>query len=467
LHTQRLAIRPVPLLSDYPGLLAAGALFFSLVVGVLTARHLPQGMGLVAGLLYAPLVLLNLPVAIALFVALVGIERLTFVDIAPSAAMCMIAFAWFGTVRSRQAEFVAQLRQHRPLLTPLALLVLWILLSLTWAPQAGGLFDPGNWYIAAAIMVVLVTAIHRERHVQLVVAGFVGGALLSVVIGLADNGLTAEQTAIESATADEGRLAGGSGDPNYLAAGLIPAIVLSGGLAATTRNPVLRWGLAVTAGILAVGLAATQSRGGLVAAGVVVVAALLFFRGQRMRGLAFVALVLSVAGVWFATSPEAFDRITSIDRGGTGRAELWRIAGRVIGDHAVVGAGFGSFESVAPRYVREPGQLRDIGNFVERPRVVHNAYLQMMAEIGAVGLALYLLVALGSVVAAFRAGRLFERAGDPSWATCARAIGLAALGAMASSVFLSNATDKRSWILFSLGPALLALAARRVPTRPT
>jgi len=88
----------------------------------------------------------------------------------------------------------------------------------------------------------------------------------------ASGGLESSSDAIERATATEGRLQGGGGDPNFLAAGLIPAVGLAGALMAGDRRVLVRGGLLAAIAILTVGFAATQSRGGLVAAAMTLVA---------------------------------------------------------------------------------------------------------------------------------------------------------------------------------------------------
>ena len=43
----------------------------------------------------------------------------------------------------------------------------------------------------------------------------------------------------------------------------------------------------------------------------------------------------------------------------------------------------------------------------------------------------------------------------------ARGVLLATIGFLASSFFLSDGIDKRLWVLFGLGPAMLAVASKR------
>ena len=83
---------------------------------------------------------------------------------------------------------------------------------------------------------------------------------------------------------------------------------------------------ALVVATLAVGLAATESRGGLVAAAVSLVAAVVFYRRRRAQVLVWFAVAVSVAAVWFTTSTAAWHRISHFDAIGTGRTDLWRVA---------------------------------------------------------------------------------------------------------------------------------------------
>jgi hypothetical protein len=80
--------------------------------------------------------------------------------------------------------------------------------------------------------------------------------------------------------------------------------------------------------------------------------------------------------------------------------------------------------------------------------------------VGAIGLALFLFVAAACIRAAVKAARAFERLGMQGPAGLARSVVLGAVGLLSASFFISNATDKRLWVLLALGPALAGIAAR-------
>ena len=205
-----------------------------------------------------------------------------------------------------------------------------------------------------------------------------------MAIGVAAGSLTDPET--------EGRLEGAAGDPNFLAASLVPAIVLAGALIGGVRDALLR-GAAVTAIlVLAAGLVMSQSRGGALAAVGTLLLALVAFKGKRrhVAGLALLAVGVAVAA--FAATPAAWERITTLDPAGSGRSSLWTVAWRVTSDKPLAGVGLDNFVVVAGDYVREPGALTRVERIAEDPQYVHNLYLHVLAESGIVGLALYLAV---------------------------------------------------------------------------
>jgi O-antigen ligase len=198
----------------------------------------------------------------------------------------------------------------------------------------------------------------------------------------------------------------------------------------------------------------------LIAALLTVLVAFIVFERGRVHVAAFTLLAVGAAMMWFSTTPGAFERLTDFDAGGGGRSTLWTGAWRAAKDHPVAGVGLNNFRDVAPDYAREPGQLEDVRILAERPRFVHNTYLQLLAENGVLGLLLYLGFTLGCVRATWAAVRRFKAMGSTALETLARAALVATISMLIAAFFLSAAVDARMWILFALGPALLGIASR-------
>jgi O-antigen ligase len=445
---------PVPTLRSLA--VGSAAVLLAGATGVALAFDVRAGAALVLSLVYVSLALTSLSLAIALWVPLIFLQAVPALNLGAEAAGALLVGAWLGTVRRAGAAgaIAAVIHRNRRTFATLALLLVWLSLSLLWAKSPGSvLADLWHWYALAVLLLVLATTLRSQRAVQLLLAGFVAGALLSLFYGLASGSLTAPGET-------SARLEGAAGDPNLLAACLVAAIVLAGGLAASTDRLGSRAALVGAIPILVAGLVASQSRGGAIAAVLTVLVAFVVFKHRRIHVAAFMLLVVGAATMWFSTTPGAWERVTTFDAGGSGRSTLWTGGWRVAKDYPLAGVGLNNFRNVAPDYAREPGALEDIRVLAEEPHFVHNTYLQQLAETGIIGLLLYLGFALGCLRAAWLAARRFAALRMTSLETLARAVFVAAISMLIAGFFLSGAVDQRTWVLFALGPALLGIASR-------
>lgn len=421
------------------------------------------GLGSMVALAYAPLALLNLPIAICLWVPVIFFEGLPGATNAPEAGFLLILGGWLALLRPDR-RIGTILRANRRVLLVMALFVAWSLTTLIWAPDpAHGLELIPSFLEVCFIYIVVLTVVATVRRVRLLALFFALGVGASVTLGLAGG-----EEVLGGALYEEGRLRGGMSDPNYLAVAIVAALALVGGLLSSTQTVLGRWMMStVLVVLLLVGLSATGSRGGLIAAAAAVLAALWLQRGRRLRVVGFLSVGLVIGGIWFGANPEAFDRIITQDKyGGSGRTDLWQLAWREFQDHPIQGVGLDNFAAAAAPYLREPGLLMGVKH-IERGQEAHNLYLGLLAETGIVGLALFLVIPLAGVRAAVIAGDRFEAVGEYAAASLARAVATACIGALAAAFFLPDAADKRLWVLYALGPALLAASTTRPPSAHT
>jgi O-antigen ligase len=414
------------------------------------------GFALLGAAGFTAVALISLPWGIALWLQLAFVAG-AFLDLYPAltAGVLVLMVAWLGElIRGRTGERVPRDRRWIYVLTPL--LAAWLLLSVTWAAdplEARGAWL--EWARSLAVFFVVATTVREVRHLRLIAGAFVCGAVISLVLGLIGIG---EADVTAPGAAPEGRLTGGAGDPNFLAAGLVAALVLAVALIATARTALARALLVAAVPLMVVGIVFSQSRGALIGLAVVVVAAVVFASGERLRIVLATGSVVAVAAAAFALNPAALDRVTDGQSGGSGRSDLWTVAWRVTEDHPVVGVGLDNYKVVAADYVRRPGSLSYVSLIADRPHVVHNTYLGLLAESGVIGIALFLLVALPAAGASWRAARGFDRLGRAAEVSLARAVLIAVIGMLAMAFFLSAGADPRLWVLLALGPALLSAA---------
>jgi O-Antigen ligase/Tetratricopeptide repeat len=153
------------------------------------------------------------------------------------------------------------------------------------------------------------------------------------------------------------------------------------------------------------------------------------------------------------THGDVSSRVFSLS--GSNRADYWRVAWRVYEDHPALGAGGGTYSRLWLRERRVPQPVQD----------AHSLYLEAMAELGPIGLAL-LLVALAAPFVTSRqwwtpvafapyAAFLAHAAQDWDWEL--PAVTVAALACAAAS--LSSSDGRRLPRVVAVVPAALCLLA--------
>jgi O-antigen ligase len=439
------------------GAISGGAFLAALLVTLAMAVDVRMGLALLGAVGFATAALVSLPWGIALWLMLSFVAG-AFPKLYPAltAGAILLMVAWLGEM-IRSGRGWTLLRGPLWVYVLVPLLAAWLLLGITWAPAPGNVrHEWVSWVRSLAIFFIIATTVWQPRHLRLIAGAFVVGAVVSVVLGL----LGIEGSGSQQALA-EGRLTGGAGDPNLLAAGLVPAIVLAGMFAATARGPERRALALLAIPLLMVGVVLTQSRGAFIGLLAMIIAGLVFARRWRLQIALATLGVIVVAAAAFAAYPGALARLTDSEASGSsGRADLWTVAWRVSEDHPVVGVGLANYPVVAADYVRRPGTLTSVKLIADEPHVVHNTYLSMLAESGVVGAAIFLGIVLAALDALRRAARRLEAREHTAQRAFAVSVLIAAIGTLTTAFFLSSGPDPRMWLLLALAPAALSASER-------
>jgi len=447
------AVRPPVLKSPLP--IVAAALGSGVLVAIALTLDIQLGVALLAGVLCLPLALLNLPLAVVLWMPLAYLESWPTARFVPLGVALIIGLAWLGTLGagSLASEVV---RRHRGTFLLLALFLAWLTVSLAWSTEpVEGAEEIWRWFVSAAVFMVIATTLSTSRQLIAVCIAIAAVGLFALVIAV-------PELSPEGAQTDEAaRLGGSLENPNFLAAELLIAMLLAVGLIAVIRPVRWRWVLAGAGAVLAFGVLLTGSRGGLIATVTAAAAALVLVRGRRLQLVALLAGV-GVVGVMLAPSSlGSLDRLREFDAGGTGRVDLWTVAWEMAKDNPVQGVGLDNFQVEAPEKLLEVGALQRADLIAETPKLVHNAYLTFLAETGIVGLSLFLLLVWTLLRATWSGARSLDKLGDKDLAALAGAILVAQVGALVALVFLSNPGNNPLWALFALGPVILTIAEHR------
>lgn len=439
----------------------AGVVGLALAIGVVAGASPAIAVGLAGAAVFALVAFANLAAGVCIFAVLI------FVDVArvggsedlsmSKAAAIVLTVSWLARKTVRSEDDRDLLAAHPLLVLLLAALACWAGASAIWAESGPAAARATLRLVPNLMLFPIVYAAIRERsHLHRLFGAFVVGALASALYGTfaTTGGASVSQAA-------EGRLTGATADANELAALLVVAIVLALAVGVTRRRHSTSGVLAVCAVPVAlVALLATLSRAGVVAL-VVTLLASTVVAGRRRRRVVTMAVVgtLVVAVTYFSVaSPTAWDRVTSSSS--SGRDDIWKVAWRAAQDNPVLGVGADNYRVVAPRYLVQPGVIEVDQYILDDPQVAHNIYLEVLTDMGIVGLVLFLGVVAVSVGCAVRAATRFRLKGDSEMEIMAKALGVGLVGLLTAFFFTSEQYSKQLWLLLSLGPAVLAMSRR-------
>jgi O-antigen ligase len=250
---------------------------------------------------------------------------------------------------------------------------------------------------------------------------------------------------------------GPSADPNYEALSLVMVLPFAIWLSQYEKRRLWKWSARMCVPVLAFAVFVAQSRGGLLAIGVM--AGLAWLNSRRK--LRLTVLFLVGASVLSALGPsKMIQRVEQIQVGGqwqTGaelstraRVELGRAGLRMMEAHPIFGVGLEQFREHEFHYnpvlmVIEP-----------RPHIAHDTYVQIGAEGGVPTLALYLAI-MALALFTYRALETSPEVPE-ALAALATAMRIGLIGFLVAAVFLSAEYVKEPWIVLALTPNLYAIA---------
>jgi O-antigen ligase len=438
-------------------LLAPGALALAGLLGVLAALSPLVALGVAGGLVFAYFVFSDLAAGFAV------LAFLGFLDTLPTsgalslakAAGLLLAAAWISQFAAGGADRRDFFADYPHLTWALVAFLGWGALSLLWAPQTGTALSSLSRYAPNILLLpIAYTAIRTRRDLGLVLGAIVFGACLAAAFGVLqppESGLIEESS----------RATGTVGDPNELAAFVLVGLAISAGFAlGRDHSPLVRIAAALAVPLCAAAIFLSLSRGGLVALGFVMIAGTVL--AGRWR-LAITAMLLAVAlgGALYYTQLAplpARERISSAG-GGTGRSDLWKVGLRMLKANPVGGVGVGNFQAVSANYTLQPGAItRADLIFSSAPKVTHNTYLEIAAEMGLPGVLLFLSIVGASLSCALKAARLWAARGDATMEALARGVLLGLLGMLVADFFISDMYTKLLWVMLAIGPAMLGVA---------
>ncbi len=394
---------------------------------------------------------------LALLVAVVPFDQLS--GLLPGGALALTRLLG-GTVAAVWLAALV-LQRRRPLwdrrVTSLALLLGWAALILPWTVRPK-ISAAGIATLAQLFLLYWLTRDLLRRPEQL---GRLLDTGLIAAVGLAIVVFWQLEVGRERATVS---LDGIEFNANYLATALVVPLVIAVARSCGRGRPL--WRLAA-ASPLAVAVVLTGSRGGLMAA-LAGIAVILVARPRLTPLILAGVLAAGSAAVVMAPAPvveNLTERLRSsfADRG-SGRLDIWIVAGRMAAGNPVTGVGLAGFRPAFREYFLEapvdPRWAADVRNRYG-DRAAHNTPLLVLAELGVVGFALFLSAVVRHLRPAWRAckrpsvkGRHLE--GDIPLAVLA---GFSAL--LVGSLSIDALELKATWLLLGMVGAAAGQNAAR------
>lgn len=403
-----------------------------------------------AGIFLAVL-LLDPAAGLALFTLLTFFGELGHGASPIKAAGALLVVFWLLRLGRRDFVGAPFLGWTRPQIFYLSLAVVaWSGFSLLWATDPGTARSTAlRLALNVTLFIVVPSLASTRRDLFLVLYAYVFGAALTALYGIASGNANTDAA---------GRLAGGIGDPNELAALLVPGIILGFVLMSFTPSLIGRVALSASIAVEGFALVFSQSRGGVIALGAAALAGVVWGGRQRGKFLFAVLGIVSVVATYAALTSLSFGRFSSFGGGGTGRVDIWAVALRVFRAHPILGVGIGNFPVVEGQYAAANLNITRIDLVLDMHKVTHNTYLNVLADLGLVGLALFVGLIVLVLRAVVRRIRVALKENDVELESLGRGILIALVGLLVAFTFISAQYEKQLWLL--LGLALAAANLR-------
>ena len=432
-------------------------LLIALVFGALVIRYSAWGVPILVAFVY-----LNLS------------ETLVRYHQFPSLLQFLVLGLAFAAWLKRDTEKLAVVARQ-PVTICAAVYLLVAFVSTAWAADRGLADQRLDALTRAFVLFLLATLLMRTRRrlmqgiVALVASAAAIGLLViyQVATGQYDRefgGLARVKDAHLYGDVFQPRVAGPNGDPNYFARMLLlaipPAVVLA---FHAPRKWQRRLALAASA-VIVVTLAATYSRGAMLALAVMGV---MMLQALHVRWQSTAAAAVAMLLVVLLLPSSVTRRFVTIEEFLPGRHEeplrpdssfqerrlLMSVAWVMFGANPIGGVGLANYTTRYDDYVGATGSaFRQYGDGVDR-HYPHNLALEIASETGVIG-----LVAFAALLVA--AWRSFSRAaGDEELGPLASSMKIALVGFLVAGLFLHLAEPRTLFLLFAFGASMERLSS--------
>lgn len=293
-----------------------------------------------------------------------------------------------------------------------------------------------------AMYLVIVNVVTTPRRLALMCGAIVLGSLVPSIA-------TLDRWAndIDLLEGYRARWLGVYHDPNHLAMALVAIVPIAASFAVFAKSWAFRILNVAILGISVAVIVLTHSRGGALGLAFALAFWALAGRNKLRTFIAFLAVLVAVA----IFAPSSFwTRTETIadyeeDLSAMGRVYAWEVAAELNKDRPLLGGGAGAFMDAWPSYARYEAR--------GTAYVAHNVFLAVLAELGWIGFAFFLLFvgrAMGGASAAIR---------DPVVGPLARGVAAGFAGYMLCDMFSGYVVSTHFFFVASLAAACDRIAS--------
>jgi O-antigen ligase len=428
--------------------IVGGGVFAAALVGIAASAKPTLSLLVAVGVTYLVAAYRNLTVGLVVFTFLVffanAASKLGAGVTVTKLGGILLAALWFLVIFSRGNRKPLLFRDLRVFSTLVFAFIAWEMASITWAHDGStALSNAGRLLQGLILIFVIYTAISEPRHVRWLMSAFVIGVFIVTVVALVSGPGSAK---------NGGRISGGYDDPNEFAGVVVPAVIFCFFLFVSSKDRT-RWLFLLMVPLFLIAFRRADSQGGIMALTAGCAAASVLAGPVRNRAR-LMTLAYVAAGLYYFTirySPRI------LTEGGHSRKNLWDAAIVVWHQHPLKGVGPGNFQLVEPTAAFS-NQSFDRIDLISGQFIAHNTYLNMLADVGAIGLSLMSAVILGALFIALRAAREFDRQGNREMSILSRGVIVGLITLIVDYTFISGQYEKPIWLLTGFCVALHPVA---------
>lgn len=265
-------------------------------------------------------------------------------------------------------------------------LMLWLFLSYFWSADPSATWDKLQVWVQqlAGAMAIAFFIMARPKTLQPVLFSYSLGASIAAAQGISNY----LRNPLSRTTFT------GAADAADFAAVVLLASLVAVGLWLTTQSPWMRWYSILCFALCTLAVVLSGTRSAWVA--IVITLALVVLPRLGWQQLISLVVVVGLVGLALFQLPAVNQFLTSrvtsaAEDGGAGRTAIWTVGWQIAQQSPIFGHGLGTFTVLFGQGIAAESDLESIDTYyITDGRGAHNIYLELVSEVGLIGLGIFL-----------------------------------------------------------------------------